>query len=174
MVDIIPKEAPKLPVWLNVVFYILFILFVATIVSLFLLNSSLNKSLKSFEELESILAEGDTEEEINLEKDILASQKRLQNFSFLANQHLSISKSFTTIESFTHPEVQFLDFDLNSRTGALSLRGETESFKTLGQQMLILKDKELVTSHQLDTASINKDGKIDFSLSITLSQKLLK
>ncbi|MFH1714314.1 MAG: hypothetical protein ABH831_01860 [Candidatus Nealsonbacteria bacterium] len=174
MVDIIPKEAPKLPAWLNILFYILFIIFVITIISLFLLNSSLNKSLKSFEELESTLAEGDTEEEINLENDVLASQKRLQDFSFLADQHLSISKAFSVIESFTHPEVQFLDFDLNSRTGSLSLRGETESFKTLGQQMLILKDKELVTGYQLDTASINKDGRIDFSLSITLSPKLLK
>ena len=172
--EIIPKESPRLPEWLNILFYILIFLFVTSIVSIFILNNSLSNSLKELSSLEITILQKETPENALLEDKILLYRDKIRDFSYLADQHLITSKVFGIVEGFSHPEVWFSNFELDSRKGELSLNGKTDDFKTLGQQLLILKDEESITGYTLKQALIDNEGKIDFTLLINLSPETLK
>lgn len=172
--EIIPKETPRLPEWLNILFYILIFLFVASIVSIFILNSSLSNSLEDLSSLEIIILQKETPENASLEDKILVYRDKIRDFSYLADQHLMTSKVFGIVEGFCHPKVWFSNFGLDSRKGELSLNGKTDDFKNLGQQLLILKDEESITGYTLKEALIDSDGKIDFTLLINLSPETLE
>src|SRR4030042_50548 len=172
--EIIPKEAPRCPEWLNILFYILIFLFVASIVSIFILNNSLSNSLEDLSSLEITILQKDTLDNASLENKILVYRDKIRDFSYLADQHLITSKVFGIVEGFCHPKVWFSNFELDSRKGELSLNGKTDDFKTLGQQLLILKDEESITGYALKEALIDNDGKIDFTLLINLSPETLE
>lgn len=174
MMEIIPKETPKTPEWLNTLFYVLIFIFIVSIVSIFLLNNSLANSLEDLSLLESSILQKETPESASLEKKITLYKDKVNDFSYLADQHLLTSKIFTIVEGFCHPQIYFTNFELTAREGTLSLNGKTDDFKTLGQQMLILKKEASLTSYALEEVTINKDGGIDFTLSINLSPEILK
>jgi hypothetical protein len=50
--------------------------------------------------------------------------------------------------------------------------GQTESFSTLGQQMSVLENEVMVTNAQLSSININKEGRVEFSLMISLNPKV--
>ncbi len=112
MVEIIPKEVPRLPRWLNILFYFSLILLSSSIISYFILYNSLKKSKEELANLTSAITETMTPEKVALEKEILDTKNSIDNFSFLAEQHLKTSKIFETIEQFSHPEVWFSSIDL--------------------------------------------------------------
>lgn len=174
MMEIIPKETPRLPEWLNVLFYVLVFLFIASIVSIFILNSSLSSSLEDLSYLEIALAQKKSPENVALEKEVLLYRDKVLEFSNLAEQHLEVSKVFGAIEGFCHPKVWFPSFSLDSKKGQLSLSGKTDDFSTLGQQILILKGEESITGYFLKEAAIDNEGRIDFTLLINLSPEILK
>jgi len=174
MMEIIPKETPRLPEWLNILFYILIFIFVVSIISIFILNSSLSNSLEELSSLETTILQKESPENVSLEDKILLYKDKIRDFSYLVDQHLITSKVFGIVEGFCHPKVWFSNFELNSREGELSLNGKADDFKTLGQQLLILKDEESIISYTLKDALIGNDGKIDFTILINLSPETLK
>jgi hypothetical protein len=174
MVEIIPKETLRLPDWVNALFYVLIFLFIISIVSIFFLNNSLTKSLNNLSSLENSISEKETPENISLEQKIVLYRDKVGDFSYLIGKHLSDSKIFAVVEGFCHPQVYFSDFDFDSKEGKLSLTGETENFKTLGQQELILKKEPLIIDYTLEGVAMNADGKVDFALSINFSPDILK
>jgi hypothetical protein len=174
MVDIIPKEAPKPSRGLNILFYFAIFLLILSIGGYFALNNFLEKAREEVAALELDLARAMTPEKISLEKEILASKNKIDNFSYLVGQHLKTSRIFEIIQKITHPQVWFSKFDFNSRQGELKISGETQNFETLGQQILILGDEEAINSVNLEKISITKEGKIDFDLLLSFKPDIFK
>jgi len=174
MVEIIPKEVPKLPGWLNILFYFSLILLVSAIASYFSLNNSLKKSQEELSNLELLLLQEITFEKFNLEKEIFKDKSKIEDFSYLIDQHLESSKIFNILEKISHPKVWFLNFDLNSQKGVLELSGEAQNFESLGQQILILNEEKSIKDTNLKNISITKEGKVGFNISLSLEPEILK
>ncbi|MBI4101746.1 MAG: hypothetical protein HY443_02155 [Candidatus Nealsonbacteria bacterium] len=174
MVEIIPRPAQKLPLWQNILFYFSIALLVASFLSFFILERSLKDGGSSLKNLEETLTREKTPQESSLEKDILAWQKRVKNFSQLFSQHLYPSKSFDAIESIAHPEVWIKQVSLDSAEAKAVVSGETESFTTLGQQLLILEQESRVKSFTLASLAIGRRGKVDFTLNIFFNPAVFK
>ncbi len=168
MVEIIPKETPPIPKWLNILFYFALALLIFSIVSYFILGSSLRNAQKNLVDLKNTLAGEETPEKIALEKEVLNYDKKVKDFSRLIVQHLTSSKIFVFIEKTCHPKVWFSRFSLDPRSGQATFSGKAQSFESLGQQLLILKDESLVKSLGLKKVSIGKEGEINFELSLSL------
>lgn len=166
MAEIIPKELPKLPGWLNILFYILIFLFIVSIASFFILNNSLNNSLKELGDLESIISKDKTPKNLSLEAEVLDYRGKIQDFKFISEGHNNNTKSFTFLEEIVHPFVWFSSYELFTKESKLLLSGETKNFESLGQQLLILAEREELNDFKLSSASINKEGQIDFNLLI--------
>lgn len=168
MVEIIPKEIPPIPKWLNILFYFALALLIFSIVSYFILGSSLRNAQKNLVDLKNTLAGEETPEKIALEKEVLNYDKKVKDFSQIIVQRSASSKIFAFIEKTCHPKVWFPRFSLDPRSGQATFSGKAQSFESLGQQLLILKDESLVKSLGLEKVSISKEGEINFELSLSL------
>ena len=166
MAEIIPKELPKLPGWLNILFYVLIFLFIVSIAAFFILNNSLNNSFKNLEDLESIVIENRTPEDASLEAEILSYKEKIQDFKFISEGHKANTKSFTFLEEVAHPFVWFSSYELFAKESKLLLSGKSKDFESIGQQLLVLGEKEELNDFKLTSASVNKEGQIDFDLLI--------
>ncbi|MDO8424540.1 MAG: hypothetical protein Q7S70_01195, partial [bacterium] len=149
-------------------------LLAASILSFFLLDRSLRNSESSLKNLEETLTREKTPKEATLERDILSLQKKIKNFSQLFSRHSYPSKAFDFVESVTHPEVWISQVSLDARESKVVASGETESFTTLGQQLLILEKNPQIKSFLLSSLSIGKKGRVDFTLNISLDPKIFK
>jgi len=164
MVEIIPKEPPKLSTGLSILFYSAIFLLSICVIGYFVLNNSLKKAEAELADLELDLIKEMPPEKISLEKEILAYKDKIDKFSYLLEQHLAVSRVFEIIQKTTHPQVWFSKFDLSSRPGQLKIFGETQNFETLGQQILILREEATINRVNLEKVSIGKEGKINFDL----------
>jgi len=169
MVEIIPKEAPRPSKRLNALFYFSIFLLALAVGGYFALNSFLQEAEDDLASLRAEVSQIMTPEKIALEQEILTSKKRIDGFSSLIEQHLEASTAFEIVQRVTHPLVWFTTFDFDSRQGAFKVSGETQNFESLGQQILIMEKEEAISTVNLETISISREGKIEFSMSFSLS-----
>lgn len=172
MVEIIPKKPSKYPSLSNLLFYIALILFLFVVIAFFILNNSIKKSQESLKSLEQDLAKENTTENAALKKEVLDYQGKINDFSKLIDQHLANTEIFPLIEKKSHPKVWFSQATINSRGDTVSLSGYTQSFESLGQQLLIFREEALVKSAALEKVSIGKEGKIEFNLLLSFDPKI--
>jgi len=171
-IQIIPKEAAKLPLWQNILFYLSIALLLAFISGYSFLIYQTKKLDLALKDLETTLAKETTPQQISLEKEILDYKKKIEDFAPLITAHRLSSKFFGFFEKITHPKVFFSDLKIDIMGNKAGLSGQTESFQTLGQQILIFQKEELIKNVQLSKVQIGKEGKIEFSLEIFLDPKL--
>jgi len=171
--EIIPKETPKVPPWLDVLFYFAVGLLIFVFIASFIINQSLKSSQKTLEGLESTLTK-EVSEKASLKNEILTHQRKINDFSVLIDNHRKASNIFAFMENQCHPKVWFNNFSLNTKEGTVSLAGEAQDFLSLGQQMLILKDEKMIKSVDLANISMKKEGKITFNLSISFDPLIFK
>jgi len=175
MVEIIPKPAPKTPLWQNVIFYLAVFLAVISVASYFILNYYQEKASLALKDVEIALEEDETRHEISiLEKEIFNYREKITDFSGIFYTHQYVSKIFNFIESVTHPRTVWLSFDFDVSKLTLSLIGQTQSFQTLGQQFLILKGQESIEKIELFDIKLEKEGEIVFMLKINFNSNFLK
>jgi len=167
MVEIIPKEAPKPPRGLSLLFYFAIFLLILAIGGYFALNNFLQKADKELASLKLNITEVMTPEKIALEQEILSSRDKIDMFSYLIEQHLEGSKVFGIIQKVTHPKVWFSNLDFSPRQKTLKVSGKTQNFESLGQQLIIMENEETIDAVDLETISISKEGGIEFSLSLS-------
>lgn len=172
MVEIIPKPKTQLPAWLSILFYLSLFLFLAIFASFFIFGNSLKNLQAEFENLEKSIAEQRTPEVIATEQEVLSYQKKISDFSLLLQGHLASSNLVGFLEEISHPKVWFSQFSLNAPEGQLTLNGYSDSFMSVGQQLLILKEKPLIKSFNLSEISIGKQGEVSFVLSLSLDSKI--
>lgn len=139
----------------------------------FILDSLLQKSEEELASLETDLEVFSSPENIALEKEITDGKNSINNFAQIIDGHLIASKGFKVIEEATHPQVWFKSFNFSPKEGSFGLSGEADSFEALGQQMIILKEKAEIINISLSGVSINKGGRIDFSLAASLTPGFL-
>ncbi|MDI6591446.1 MAG: hypothetical protein QME61_00665 [Patescibacteria group bacterium] len=174
MIEIIPKPAPKIISWLNILFYFSIALLIAVILSFFALNHFVKKLKAEFQDLEAVLIKQRTPAIINLEKEILSSQRKIEDMDFLLKRHLATSKVLEFLEKVTHPKVWFFSLDWNSEERRLRVSGITENFQILGQQLLIFQDNQFIKEVNLSKISIDREGKISFNFDLLLDPQIFE
>jgi methylaspartate ammonia-lyase len=173
-IEIIPKKAPKLPSWLNILLYFSLFLLVSSISSYFILAHLQKESEANLANLEKTLTEGRTLQNIALEEEVFDYQKKISAFSQLISQHLLTSNLFDFLERNCHPEVLFQKFNLDSRTRRLTLSGQTDDFSSLGQQLLILKSQDEIEEVNLAKISLGGKGEVEFTLNLSLIPEIFQ
>jgi len=174
MVEIIPKPKAKTPPWFNILFYFSISLLIIAILSFFILNQLQKKATFNLQNLDELLKNTKTQERINLEKELINYQKKTDDFSYLVKNHNLTSKLFDFLENITHPAVYFSSLSFSSENGIVVLRGGTENFQTLGQQLSIFKTEPLIKEVNLSEVSIGREGKINFTFTLSLLSEIFK
>ena len=170
MVDIIPKTTKKTPLWQDLLFYFSIGLFSAAIASFFFLNNSQGKMEYSLKNTEDSLAQRETTEEIAMEKEIKTTEKQVRDFSQILKSHLEPSKVFDFFPKIVHPKAWFNKVSFDAAKSEAVISGQTESFVTLQQQIFIFRQEPLIKNFFLNSFSVGKEGRIDFSFNISFNQ----
>jgi hypothetical protein len=115
-----------------------------------------------------------TTEEQKLEQRLLNYQKKVRDFGVLLDYHLPPRNIFDFLEKITHPKVWFSSFSFNLEENKVSLSGQTDTFITLGQQIIILRNQDFIKDIDLSDISIDKDGKVGFNLQVSFNKEIFK
>ncbi|PIR02045.1 MAG: hypothetical protein COV63_02195 [Candidatus Nealsonbacteria bacterium CG11_big_fil_rev_8_21_14_0_20_37_68] len=176
MVEIIPKPAPKRPLWLEILFYLGITLIIIVIGAYFGLNYLYKKDTQNIKSLEEQISKVKTPKESALKQKLTEKKTKINDFSALLDGHRIDSNVFSFLGSICHPRVRFLslNFSKSGEDFKIEIPGEAESYETLHQQLLILKAEKLIKEMKLSGISIGKEGKINFGLSLTLGPEIFK
>ncbi|MEK9153491.1 MAG: hypothetical protein AAB723_02740, partial [Patescibacteria group bacterium] len=99
--------------------------------------------------------------------------RRLNDFSQLLKNHRLNSGIFVFLSAICHPQAQFTGLSIDEKGSRLTLGMKTENFKTLGEQLLILKSNPQITDVSFSGLSIDREGKIICSLSFDIDPKII-
>lgn len=173
-IEIIPKAAIKKQTGLNYIFYFSLVLLVVSLIIWLVLGTLIKSGERTIEGLEASLAEERSPERKAFEKEILTYKSKLEDFSNLLDSHQLSSNFFKYLESLTHPKVLFSDLSLNLNESRAKLSGVTDTFESLGQQILILREQDAIHDLKLTDISMGKEAGIDFTVDFYFDPKILK
>lgn len=171
---IIPKPRPKTPFSVNFLFYFAILLVIISIGGFFFLASQISSLEEGREELGRQIVELEGEEEKKIEEEILFFREKIKIFKEIFTNHKISSNFLSLLESSSHQKVQLTSLNLVTENGRVSLQGKTESFQTLGEQFLIFSENEKIEDLILSNISLDKKGKINFSLTFSLLLEVFK
>lgn len=170
--SIIPKLKEKEPLWVTAVFwYLLAVLAILIILVLFFWSQTdalVKKNADLQQESKQLIA---SNKEISQRMSLLF--QRLNNFSQLIKEHRLTSNLFVLLGIICHPRVQFTSLTFSEQTNHLRLGFKTENFKTLDEQLMILKSNPQVSNPKFSQLTIDKNGKIVGALDFDYDKKII-
>ncbi len=170
--DIIPKKEIKKTNWLDIIFYISLILLLTACLGFFVLEYSLNQTEEKITQTETRIEQQESTKNKQLEKELLNTQKKINDFSIVLSNHKLNSKLFEFVEKRTHPQVSFSSFNFDSISGRLTLSGTAKNFTTLGEQLLILYAESDIQTLNVTNISLGENEGVSFGLDITISPQV--
>lgn len=172
--ELIPKEKLKTPSLINFLFYLSLILVIILGVCYFgirIKNSSIRSQIEEVKlNVSKIKIEGDKQ----TERQVLGYQRKINDFSELFSKHKIASSFLELLRNSTHLKVSFSTLVLNTETAQVILGGETENFKTLGEQILYFKGSEFIKGLVLSNLALGKEGDVKFNISLSLDPEIFK
>jgi len=172
LVKIIPRAKPKAPFYVNLFFWLSVILLLALVGLYFFLDNQIPSLEKKIKKLETELKPSESQK--TLEEEMFFLSKRINDFPQLLAKHKFTSNLFDFLKEFCHPQVQFTSLEIDTQESKVILSGITESFYTLGEQILVLQEKEEIKGLRLSRVSLDREGKVNFDLAFTFSENLIK
>lgn len=174
LVKIIPKPKPEIPGWVNSLFWVALVLLVSTII-LFLFFQGKASSLEGQRDsIKNQISEVETQAGEIGEQDIIVLAEKVKYFFGLLGEHKFSSQFFDFLRVACHPYVQFSSLDLSTKDYKIRLSGKTESFQTLGEQLLSLKENENIQDLKVSNISLDQEGRVTFQLTFTLAETVFK
>ena len=170
--NIIPKPKETEPVWLAAVFWSLLGVLLLLIVPILIFQRQTAVLGGQRVALEAERAQI-IQNNVGLNQRMALVFRRLNNFSQLLKNHRFNSNIFAFLSAICHSRVQFTGFSIDEKGDRLNLGVKTENFKTLGEQLLILKSNPQVSGANFSGLSIDREGKIICSLSFNLDPKII-
>jgi len=172
LIKIIPKPKPETPFYLNLLLWLSLALLIFLVGSFFFLKTKVSDLEQRKVEIEK---EFDySQEKKELEREVRKSSMLIKDFSNIFQKHITPSKFFEFLESVSHPKVQLVSLQLDNKLFHVSLSGRTENFRTLGEQILALRQNKSINDLKVYNLFLDREGKVNFGLSFNFSEDLIK
>jgi len=158
--------------WVDVLFYFVMSLLVATILCyfIFLFKNSLQRN-DIIKENEALLTVG-TDQQKGYEESVISYQKKISDFSGLFKNHDFASNVFYFMQKQTMPNIWFKQFSLNKASGGVQLVGESDDLDAFSRQLAYFERNEHVKSLGSLNSSIGDSARTQFTLSLVLDQSI--
>jgi len=172
-IEVTPKKKKRIK-WINYALYLSVALLIISVIGYSFLYYSFHNSQRELSELETTIQENQTTEMNLLEKDIKNSEKKIGYFSELIDNHLLPIGLFNLLEASIHAKVTFSDLRLSAENNKTTIQGTTESFRTLGEQVLVLELEPKIKNVELSKLSMGEGGNIEFEMILTLAPEVIR
>lgn len=171
-IEISPSQEAKKTDWAIILLYLLSALFLISTASFFVLSYYSQKIENEIKNVEQKLTK--TSQEDALEKEIILASKQIEDWSKLVDSHAKTSNIFDFLEKNTHPKVWFSNFRMTTAQNLVLLEGQAENFESLGQQLMFFKGQQSLKEVELSGISLDREGKVGFSLRLVFDPSIFK
>lgn len=115
----------------------------------------------------------------SFDSNTILAAKKSKSASGLLKDHLYWSKYFEILESFTLKNIHYDQFAVKqdpAKTSSIKaeVSGHTENFAALSKQVAILIKSKEFANIKFDGGEMDKDGVVNFKLSLEISDNLIK
>jgi len=176
-IEIIPKPREKKGISfsiVNILYYlVIFSVFFALLAYIGIIYFS-GSAEKRLEELKAELIKKETKQVKLFEEEIFNTKQKIDIFANLLDSYKKSSAFFDFLKQNCHKKVFFSETSLDLDAGQVRFIGKAEGFRTLGEQMLIFKQKESVKNVSLSQVSLEKEGGVSFELSLSFNPEAFK
>ncbi|MCJ7829541.1 hypothetical protein MUP50_00425 [Patescibacteria group bacterium] len=172
-IEITPK--PKIRILISKIIFggICVVLLVGFLASYFYFEIKIKKISQEIQEKDLIATplENSIKEK---EKELLPLEQKIADFAKLLSEHKKPLSIFEFFERICLPTVWFSSFDFTPGERKVIVSGKTDSFTTLEQQYLVLKQEPILKNINLSGISIDEEGGVNFSFLLTFDPQLFK
>jgi len=160
--------------WMDVIFYFVVSLLVATVICyfIFLIKNNIQKSEieKEIKALETV----GTSLQKDHEKQVINYQKKINDFSSLFKNHGFASQVFSFMQKETRPNVWFDRFGLQQKEATVELSGQSDDNEALSRQVAVLERSEYVKNINVLNSTLDESSKVKFNSALSLDSKIFK
>lgn len=156
--------------WMDVIFYFVISLFIATILCyvIFLVKNSMQR--KDIEKEILALQTVGTPQQKQYEQEVITYQRKINDFSGLLKSHEFASNVFAFMQQQTMPNVWFKQFGLDAKNDTVRVSGEADSMDTFSRQVAVLEKSKYVKSVGTLNPSLGESARVQFDLGLSLDQ----
>ncbi len=158
--------------WLDVILYFALSLLVAALFCYLIFAIKISMQSKEIKELDASMETVGTEQQKVYEKEVVAYQKKFDDFAKLFKNHEFTSNVFAFVEERTRPTVWFGRFNMDQKNAQVVLSGEADSMEEFSRQVAILEKNEYVKSISLLNSSLGDSARVGFNLNLSLDPKI--
>ncbi len=158
--------------WLDVIFYFVISLLVATLLcyAIFIIKNLIQK--KQIEIITANLLTVGTQEQKSQEEQVLLYKQKIGSFTELIKNHEFVSNVFVFIEENTQPNVWFSQFSLDGKSAKVQLSCIAEDMDAVSRQISTFEKNEYVKDLGSINSSLGDAGQANFNLNLSLNDTI--
>jgi len=158
--------------WMDVIFYFVISVLIATILCyiIFLIKNNLLR--KDIEKEIAALETVGTAQQKQQESDVISYQKKIIGFTELFKNHEFASNTFAFLQTQTLPSVWFKQFNLDKKNSSVQLSGESENAENLSRQVSGFEKNKYVSSIETLNSALGASARNEFNINLKLDKSI--
>ena len=172
MNGLIPKPEIKTTGWKDKLFYVSILSFIITIALYAGFIYYLDKTQELVRAKDAEIREIGTEEQKKSAENVLKYEIKIRDFSNLFNKHKYATNFLNFLDTSLVNGVMITDMSFNLLENKATIVGVADNFQILGEQEKFFKNHNMLATTNLDRASMNKNGKVDFNFGLNINSMM--
>jgi len=158
--------------WMDIIFYFVMSLFIATILCylIFLIKNNIQR--EGIQKEMTALQTVGTDQQKDQEKEVIDYKGKISDFSNLLKNHEFASNTFAFMQTQTMPNVWFKQFSLDEKNAVVQLSGESDDMDAFSRQVAAFEKNKYVKRVGSLSSSLGASARIEFNITLTLDQNI--
>jgi hypothetical protein len=158
--------------WMDVIFYFVISLLIATIFSYVIFLVKNNFQREDIKKETAALETVGTAQQKSEEQSVIGYQKKISDFTNLLKNHEFASNVFAFMEAQTLPNVWFKQFSLDEKSNGVQLSGESDDLDALSRQVASFERNKYVKNISTLNSALGESARITFNIDLLLDQSI--
>ncbi len=158
--------------WLDVIFYFVISLLIATVFCYLIFAVKISMQNSQIQDLKEAIKTVGTGQQLAYEKEVVVYQKKINDFVAVFQNHGFSSNVFVFMEKHTRPNVWFQNFSMDQKGGKVNLVGESDDMDAFSRQVSVFERNEYIDNINLLNSSLGESDRVGFNLNLTLNPKI--
>ncbi len=158
--------------WMDVIFYFVISLLIATVFCYFIFLIKNNIQREDIRKAAVALETVGTSQQKEYEKEVLNYQKKIIDFTNLLENHEFASNVFVFLQAQTMHNVWFRQFSLDKKNNSVQLSGEADNIEAFSGQVASFEKNKYVKNITVLNSSLGASARIGFNINLILDQNI--
>lgn len=158
--------------WMDVIFYFVISLLVATVFCWMIFLVKNNFQREDIKKETAALETVGTTQQKDYEKSVINYRNKIADFTTLFSNHQFASNVFAFMQTETLPNIWFKQFSLDEKNNAVQLSGESDNMDAFSRQVAVFEKNKYVANVGALSSSLGSSARVDFNINLALDQSI--